>query len=240
MTVPSSNPLAWRQAMSKNKRTMKFFQELSFKSLIANHPFAIWSIAAPTLVVAMSVSLSLWGQRLVGRVPMFAVGLLALSLSIYLVVVFVYKKSGAVSLVLYICLGLAAGLSSFVSIFYGSMYLMPMLPNPAMILYWVAGSYIEAHAEIDPLTGIRYYPISYTSIYVSGVRLPQSFFVFDRGKDFMVDYYARRQVLPFCLNSRGAPERYLTQIDQSIYEVGLDIDDPSKIAIYCLRSKNGE
>jgi hypothetical protein len=114
---------------------------------------------------------------------------------------------------------------------------MPMLPNPAASLYQAAGSYIEAHAEIDPLTGIRYYPISYTSIYVNGVRLPQSFFVFDRTKDFMVDYYARQQVLPFCLNSRGAPESNLTQIDGSIYEVGLYIDDPSNIAIYCPRSK---
>jgi hypothetical protein len=219
---------------------MKFFQEFSLKSLIANHPFAIWSIAAPALVVATSVSQTLREQRLTGDAPIFTVGLLALSLSIYLVVIFVCKKSGAVSLVLYACLGLIAGLSSFVSIFYASMHLMPMLPNPAIILYRVAGSYIEAHAEIDPLTGIRYYPVSYTSIYVSGVRLPQGFFVFDRTKDFMVDYYAGRQVLPFCLNSQRALETSLTQIDQRIYEVGLYIDDPSNVVIHCPRSKNGE
>ena len=219
---------------------MKFFQQLALKSLIANHPFVVWSIAAPPLVVAMSISLDLWGHRFTGRTPMFTVGLLALLLSIYLVVILVHGKSGAVSLVLYTCLGLTAGLLSFVSIVYGSMFLMPMLPDPAIILYRVAGSYIEAHAEIDPLTGIRYYPISYTSISASGVRLPESFFVFDRTKDFMVDYYAGRQVLPFCLNSPSAPEHSVTQIDQSIYEVVLLIDNPSNVAIPCLRSKNGE
>jgi hypothetical protein len=219
---------------------MKFFQALSIKWLIANHPFAIWSIFAPILVVALSASLALWEQRLVGRSPIFIFGLLALSLSIYLVVIVVCGRSGAVSLFLYACLGLIAGLLSFVSIVYGSIYLKPELPNPAVMLYRALGAYIEAHTEIDPLSGIRYYPISYTGIYVGGVRLPQSFFVFDRTKDFMVDYYARRQVLPFCLNSSSAPESSLTQVNQSIYEVGLHIDDPSNIAIRCAPSKNVE
>jgi hypothetical protein len=92
----------------------------------------------------MSASLALWQQRLVGRAPIFTIGLLAVSLSIYLVIIFICKKSGAVSLVLYACLGLTTGLLSFVLIVCGSIYLMPMLPNPAASLYQVAGSYMKA------------------------------------------------------------------------------------------------
>jgi hypothetical protein len=209
-------------------------------SRMVNYPLLIWIVAAPVLVVGMSASMALWDLRLTGRAPMLTIGLLALSLSIYLVVILIHKKSSAVSIIPYVFLGLTAGISSFVLIVLGGFYLMPMLPNSAAVLYRVAGSYIESHAGIDPLTGIRYYPISYTSIYISGVRLPQSFFVFDRAKDFMVDYYARQQVLPFCLNSLSAPDSAVTQIDQSIYEVSLYINDRSDVAISCPRSKNAE
>ncbi len=105
-----------------------------------------------------------------------------------------------------------------------------VLPDPAVVYFYVFSKKIEADWKTDPVTKVVYFPIDYT-LDDGGRKFPRNFYVLDNAGTFAADKYGSgRLISPKCNGSKYS----MKSIWESVLFLRFYIDDPNEPVRSCL------